>query len=88
MLLINLQNTYIDHDKETHLNIPLKTILQINSILIAREIADTPKKNPEGEYLSDALTPAVTYTAQSSYAQSNPTASRRRTATAPAEHIT
>lgn len=66
----------------------MKTILQINSILIAREIADTPKKNPEGEYLSDALTPVVTYTAQSSYAQSNPTASRRRTATAPVKHIT
>lgn len=53
---------------------------------MAKAIADTPKKKPEGEYLSDALTPAVTYTAQSSYAQSNPTASNRRTATAPAQH--
>lgn len=53
-------------------------------MLIARAIADTPKKNPEGEYRSDAFTPAVTYTAQSSYAQSNPTARRSRTATAPA----
>lgn len=64
-------------------DLPLKTILHMNSMLIARAIADTPKKNPEGEYRSDAFAPAVTYTAQSSYAQSNPTARRRRTATAP-----
>lgn len=57
----------------------------MKSMLIAKAIADTPKKKPEGEYRSDAFAPAVTYTAQSSYAQSNPTARRRRTATAPAE---
>ena len=63
--------------------LPLKTMRQIKSILIAKAIADTPKKNPEGEYCSDALEPAVTYTAQSSYAQSRATASRSRKATAP-----
>ena len=52
-------------------------------MLIAKAIADTPKKKPEGEYLSDALEPAVTYTAQSSYAQSRKTARRSRIATAP-----
>lgn len=50
---------------------------------MARAIAETPKKKPEGEYRSDALEPAVTYTAQSSYEQSRATARRRRTATAP-----
>lgn len=57
----------------------------MKSMLIARAIADTPKKNPEGEYRSDALLPAVTYTAQISYAQRRATAKRRRTATAPAQ---
>lgn len=52
-------------------------------MLIAKAIADTPKKKPEGEYCSDAWRPAVTYTAQSSYAQSSATARRRRKATAP-----
>lgn len=56
----------------------------MNSMLIARAIADTPKKKPEGEYRSDALLPAVTYTAHISYAQRRATAKRRRTATAPA----
>jgi len=51
--------------------------------LIAKAIADTPKKNPDGEYRSDALEPAVTYTAQSSYAQSNATAKSSSKATAP-----
>jgi hypothetical protein len=54
-------------------------------MLIAKAIADTPKKKPEGEYRSDAFLPAVTYTAHSSYAQSKATASRRRIATAPVE---
>jgi hypothetical protein len=63
--------------------LPLNTILQIKSMLIAMAIADTPKKKPEGEYRSDALEPAVTYTAQSSYAQSRATARRSRIATAP-----
>lgn len=40
--------------------LPLKTILQIKSMLIAKAIADTPKKKPEGEYRSAALAPAVT----------------------------
>lgn len=66
-------------------NSPLKTIRQIKSMLIAKAIADTPKKKPEGEYRSDAFLPAVTYTAHSSYAQSKATASRRRIATAPVE---
>jgi len=52
-------------------------------MLIASAIAETPKKNPEGEYRSEALAPAVTYTAQSSYAQSRATANNRRKATAP-----
>ena len=52
-------------------------------MFIARAIADTPKKKPEGEYLSDALEPAVTYTAQSSYAQRRATARSSSTATAP-----
>lgn len=30
-------------------NLPLNTILQIKSILIAKAIAETPKKKPEGE---------------------------------------
>lgn len=63
--------------------LPLNSIRQMKSMLIAKAIADTPKKNPEGEYRSDALEPAVTYTAQSSQAQSNATAKRRRKATAP-----
>ena len=46
--------------------VPLNTILQIKSMLIAKAIADTPKKKPDGEYLWDAFEPAVTYTAQSS----------------------
>lgn len=46
--------------------LPLNSIRQMKSMLIAKAIADTPKKNPEGEYRSDALEPAVTYTAQSS----------------------
>ena len=50
----------------TNYGIPLKTIRQIKSMLIARAIAETPKKKPEGEYRSDAFAPAVTYTAQSS----------------------
>ena len=56
-------------------------------MFIARAIADTPKKKPEGEYRSDALEPAVTYTAQSSYAHSRATARRRRTATAPVREV-
>lgn len=40
--------------------LPLKTILQMKSILMASAIAETPKKNPEGEYCSEALGPAVT----------------------------
>lgn len=64
---------------------PLNTILQIKSMLIAKAIADTPKKKPEDEYRSDALAPAVTYTSQSSYAQSRATARRSRIATAPVE---
>ena len=52
-------------------------------MLIAKAIADTPKKKPEGEYHSVALELAVTYTTQSSYAQSRRTARRSRTATAP-----
>lgn len=55
----------------------------MKSILIAKAIAETPKKNPEGEYRCGAVEPAVTYTAHSSYVQSNATARRRRTATAP-----
>lgn len=65
--------------------LPLNTILQIKSMLIAKAIADTPKKKPEGEYCSDALEPVVTYTAQSSYAQSRATARRSRMATASVE---
>lgn len=64
--------------------IPLNTILHMKSMLIAKEIAETPKKKPEGEYRWDAFEPAVTYTAQSSYAQRRATARRRRIATAPA----
>lgn len=30
-------------------SLPLKTILQMKSILIAKAIAETPKKKPEGE---------------------------------------
>lgn len=55
----------------------------MKSMLIAKAIADTPKKKPDGEYRSDALELAVTYTAQSSYAQSRATARRSRKATAP-----
>lgn len=54
-------------------------------MLIAKAIADTPKKKPEGEYRSDAREPVVTYTAQSSQAQSRATARRSRIATAPAK---
>ena len=51
-------------------------------MLIANAVADTPKKKPEGEYHSDALELAETYTTQSSHAQSR-TARRSRIATAP-----
>jgi hypothetical protein len=56
-------------------------------MLIAKAIAETPKKKPEGEYRSDARDPVVTYTAQSSYAQSRATARRSRIATAPVKEI-
>lgn len=37
------------HKTDGSKSIPLNTILQINSMLIAKAIADTPKKKPEGE---------------------------------------
>ena len=40
--------------------LPLNSILHIKSILMANDIADTPKKNPDGELSSEALAPAVT----------------------------
>lgn len=55
----------------------------MKSMLQAKAIAETPKKKPDGEYCSD-FEPVVTYTAQSSYAQSNPTARSSKKATAPA----
>ena len=50
-----------------------------------RELLIHQRRNqkPEGEYHSDALELAVTYTTQSSYAQSRRTARRSRIATAP-----
>jgi len=47
-------------------------------------IAETPKKKADGENRSEALRPAVTYTAESSYAHNNDTARRSRKETAPA----
>ena len=52
-------------------------------MLVANAVADTPKKKPEGEYHSDALELAVTYTTQSSHAQSKTARRSRRIATAP-----
>lgn len=43
------------HPNRELADLPLNTILQIKSMLIAKAIADTPKKKPEGEYRSDAL---------------------------------
>lgn len=47
-------------------------------------IAETPKKKADGENRFEALRPAVTQTAESSYAHNNDTARRSRKETAPA----
>uniref|UniRef100_A0A0A9E0W6 Uncharacterized protein n=1 Tax=Arundo donax TaxID=35708 RepID=A0A0A9E0W6_ARUDO len=38
----------------------LNSILHIKSRLMANDMADTPKKNPDGELSSEALAPTVT----------------------------